>query len=122
MNRALTSLLLLAAAFATTSCSTQESDGRKYYSNSSPVQGKMGVQFKRVRVPQAEGSTDTAAATTVEDDGSLFGSRLRNDPPGLMDRNEKPDEPGAKYWLHAQQSSTPVLSKMGVRVQRKKKE
>ena len=81
------------------SCSLdQESDGRKYHSNISPIQGKMGVTFHRT------------PTTTVVDQS-----------PGLFDRNEVPDEPGAEYWMHGQHSPDPIQGKMGVRVSRRKK-
>lgn len=108
------SLALLAFALVSVSCSTSEQDGREYYGGSTPVLGRMGVQYKRVHVPGA------APAVRV-DDGSLFGSIVSDEPPGLLDRNKKPDEPGAEYWVHAQQSPSPVQSRMGVRVSRRKK-
>jgi len=113
MKLSLLSFVLLSLALASVSCSTQEKDGRQYYGGgSTPVQGRMGVQYKRLRTPGAEPARI--------DDGSLFGSAT-GESPGLLDRNRKPDEPGAEYWVHAQQSATPVQSRMGVRVSRQKK-
>ena len=114
-------VILLAAVILQVSCSTTESDGRKYASSSgSPVQGKMGVSYKRVKVPGFEAAT--AESKTVESDG-LLGvlTGTNNGPPGLLDRNARPDEPGAEYWMHGQQSPSPVQVKMGVRVSRRKK-
>ena len=90
------------------SCSLdQESDGRKYHSNISPIQGKMGVTFHRTPV------------TTVAADGTT--TTVVDESPGLFDRNEVPDEPGAEYWMHGQHSPDPIQGKMGVRVSRRKK-
>jgi hypothetical protein len=119
MKISLTAFTLLVLAFQCVSCSTEERDGRKYYGSSSPLQGKMGVQFKRLR-----SSSPAPAQTERTSDGSLLGSLGRDDssePPGLLDRNETPDEPGAEYWVHGQQSANPVQSRMGVRVSRRKK-
>lgn len=122
MKRSLASLLVVAAALMSVSCSTEEADGRKYYSpGANPVQGRMGVQFKRVAVPGAPAPEEGQPQGRVSD-GSLFGRRATNEPPGLLDRNVQPDEPGAQYWMHGQQSPNPVQSRMGVRVSRKKKE
>ena len=121
MIKHITSALLLVSVILQASCSSTESDGRKYANSSlSPVQGKMGVSYKRVKVP---GYASTAPEKKpVESDGLLGALTGTNDePPGLMDRNEKPDEPGAVYWMHGQQSASPVQGKMGVRVVRKKK-
>lgn len=118
MKLSLASLLLVSATLMSVSCSTEESDGRKYYSpGANPVQGRMGVQFKRVHVPGAPVQEEGRVS-----DGSLFGRRVTNEPPGLLDRNVQPDEPGAEYWIHGQQSPNPVQSRMGVRVSRKKKD
>lgn len=121
MIKPTTIALLLVSVILQASCSTTESDGRKYASsNASPVQGKMGVSYKRVKVPGA--APAAAENKTVESDG-LLGvlTGVNDEPPGLLDRNEKPDEPGAVYWMHGQQSASPVQGKMGVRVSRKKK-
>lgn len=113
MKLSLVSLVLLSLALTSVSCSTQEKDGRQYYGGGSiPVQGRMGVQYKRQRTPGGE--PERVA------DGSLFGSSTGGSP-GLLDRNRKPDEPGAEYWVHGQQSASPVQSRMGVRVSRQKK-
>ncbi len=113
-------------ALVLSSCASGENDGRQYYSNhGSPIAGKMGVTYKRVK---ADASAATASATpaapkTVESDG-LLGVLTADDsdqPPGLLDRHEQPDEPGASYWMHARQSPSPLASKMGVRVTRMKK-
>ena len=90
---------ILATALFETSCSTGELDGRKYAHNSpSPVQGKMGITYKRVKAdnPVAEETT----ARTVESDG-LLGALTgpNNQPPGLFDSHETPDEPRATYWI-----------------------
>ncbi len=110
MNKLALSALVL-AALSSASCNLPEQDGRKYQTNPSPVQGKMGVSFKRVYMPP------TAASEAAADEGNKT-----NEPAGLLDRNEKPDEPGAKYWMHAQQSANPVQGKMGVVVRRVKKD
>lgn len=112
---------------ACVSCSTAEQDGRKYYSPTSPVQGRMGVQFKRVRADVTPDSQPQSAAAAEVKDDSLLGnlgmkSSVENQPPGLLDRNEKPDEPGAQYWMHGQQSANPVQSRMGIQVSRRKKD
>lgn len=91
-----------------------DKDGRKYYNGSTPVQSRMGVQYKRLKTP------GEAPAVRVKD-GSLFGSIQNGEPAGLLDRNAKPDEPGAEYWIHAQQSPSPAQSRMGVQVSRRKK-
>lgn len=118
-------LVVLSFAVILTSCSSGEQDGRKYYSSNAPAQSRMGVQFKRVPSdsppPAAQADGTPAAAPAPTSDGSLFGSRLKNESPGLLDRNEKLDEPGAEYWIHGQQSADPVQGRMGVRVSRKKK-
>jgi hypothetical protein len=105
-------------------CSSGENDGRKYYANNaSPIAGKMGVTYKRVKTDNPPPATAPSQPKTVESDG-LLGVLTRGDsdqPPGLLDRNEKPDEPGAEYWMHARQSPSPIASKMGVRVTRMKK-
>lgn len=123
MTRSLSSLLLL-TVLALASCSSGENDGRKYYANnSSPVAGKMGVSYRRVKADNPPETTASSQPKTVESDG-LLGALTRDnsdEPPGLLDRNEKPDEPGADYWMHGQQSANPVASKMGVRVTRRKK-
>lgn len=110
MNKILFTALALSTLFSV-SCSLnqQENDGRKYYSNASPLQGKMGVTFKRVPTTTPEGTVATAGTKT-------------DTPAGLIDLHEKPDEPGAHYWMHGQQSANPMESKMGVRVRRVKKE
>ncbi len=101
--------VLLFITLCGASCSSsQELDGRKYYAAHSPIQGKMGVQYKRVK-----SSTPPAADTPT--------TGVESEPPGLMDRNDKPDEPGAEYWLHGRQSADPILGKMGVRITRQKK-
>ena len=123
MIKHITTALLLVSVILQASCSSTESDGRKYANSSlSPVQGKMGVSYKRVRVPGSENSSTGSQPKTLESDG-LLGAFTgdNNEPPGLLDRNEKPDEPGAVYWMHGQQSASPVQGKMGVRVVRKKK-
>lgn len=115
------STLVLTTILFTVSCTTGELDGRKYSNSSpSPIQGKMGTSYKRVKA-----DTPVIKETTprnVESDG-LLGSLTgqNNEPSGLLDRNAKPDEPGAEYWLKGQQSASPVQSKMGVRVSRVKK-
>jgi hypothetical protein len=120
MNHFITALLLVSATILS-SCSTSETDGRKYANSSpSPLQSKMGVSYKRVKVPGSE--TAPTQKKTVESDGLLGALTGSEDgPPGLLDRNEKPDEPGAVYYMHGQQSPSPVQGKMGVRVSRKKK-
>lgn len=136
MKASLASLVVMSLLFASVSCSSGERDGRKYYGATSPVQGKMGVQFKRVKADTPPPSAETAAAPAAgeasapaskpKDDGTLLGALgvgggSEAEPPGLLDRNAKPDEPGAQYWMHGQQSVSPVQSKMGVRVSRRKK-
>ncbi len=117
-------ILLFFTALALSSCSSGENDGRKYYTNnSSPIAGKMGVSYRRVKADNPPESSAATQPKTVESDG-LLGALTRDnsdEPPGLLDRNEKPDEPGAEYWMHAQQSANPLASKMGVRVSRRKK-
>lgn len=76
----------------------------------------MGVSFKRVHTDAPPMAASGEAATMNEADTKYF-----SQPPGLLDQNEKPDEPGAEYWMHGQLSPNPVQSKMGVRVQRRKK-
>ena len=117
------SILLLFAALALSSCSSGENDGRKYHTNSSPIAGKMGVSYRRVKADNPPPTSGATQPKTVESDG-LLGALTRDnsdEPPGLLDRNEKPDEPGAEYWMHGQQSPNPIASKMGVRVTRRKK-
>jgi hypothetical protein len=118
-----TILTTLAAALLV-SCSSGENDGRKYAtSNASPVAGKMGVTYRRVQADNAPPATP-AQPRTVESDGllgAIVGGGAENEPPGLLDRNDKPDEPGAEYWLNGQNSPNPVAGKMGVRVTRQKK-
>jgi hypothetical protein len=107
-------LVLAATTLFAVSCTQTETDGRKYSGGVSPMQGKMGVSFKRVHV-------DMPAGRTAATDGATAMTPVRSEPPGLLDRNMKPDEPGAEYWLHGEQSPNPVQSKMGIRVQRRKK-
>jgi hypothetical protein len=106
------------------SCSSGERDGRKYANNNpSPVAGKMGVSYRRVKADNAPERDPNQAPKTVESDGligALTGDHS-DEPPGLLDRNVTPDEPGAKYWMHAQQSPNPMVGKMGVQVTRRKK-
>lgn len=106
---------LAAAALLNASCSHSEKDGRKYHGTSSPIQGKMGVTYKRVR-PTTPPAQEAPAATAP--DAALT---VDNEPAGLLDRHPKLDEPGAEYWMHGQLSPSPVQSKMGVRVERRKK-
>ncbi|MEN3939891.1 hypothetical protein WJU23_01250 [Prosthecobacter sp. SYSU 5D2] len=115
MKFSLASLVLVSLAFVSVSCSTEEKDGRQYYAGGSlPVQGRMGVQHKRLRTGnEIPGRSD---------DGSLFGRSNNPDSPGLLDRNRTPDEPGAIYWMDAEQSANPVQGRMGVQVKRRKKE
>ena len=124
MNKLTTTAILLASAAFLTNCSTAESDGRQYsFSSPSPIQGKMGVSFKRVPIPGAQVSTTESKPKTIESDG-LLGALTRdtsNDSPGLLDFHSKPDEPGASYWMHGSQSPSPLEGKMGVRVSRRKK-
>lgn len=119
-----TALSAALAALLLASCSSGENDGRKYYaSNSSPIAGKMGVTYKRVKADNTPPASAPSQPRTVESDG-LLGVLTRDDsdqPPGLLDRNAKPDEPGAEYWMHARQSPSPIAGKMGVRVTRVKK-
>ncbi|SKA99317.1 hypothetical protein SAMN02745166_02904 [Prosthecobacter debontii] len=113
MKLSLSSLVILTLSFSMVSCSTEERDGRQYHgSGGNPVQGRMGVQYKRMR--------SAAGEPARTDDGSLFGSSNSTEPPGLLDRNETPDEPGVKYRIKAQQSPNPAQSRMGVRVSREK--
>lgn len=121
MKLSLLSLVVLSVAFVS-SCSTEERDGRKYYGASTPLQSRMGVQFVRVKTTNPEPAPATApAAEGRVSDGTLFGSVSSNEPAGLLDRNQTPDEPGAEYRIHAQQSPNPLESRMGVRVSRRKK-
>ncbi|WP_345734812.1 hypothetical protein [Prosthecobacter algae] len=123
MKLSLLSLVVLSLAFVS-SCSTEERDGRKYYGASTPLQSRMGVQFVRVKTTNPEPAPATApAAEGRVSDGTLFGSFVGNsdEPAGLLDRNQTPDEPGAEYRIHAQQSPNPLESRMGVRVSRRKK-
>jgi hypothetical protein len=121
------STLLLLAAATLVSCSTGENDGRKYAANNpSPIAGKMGVSYRRVKVDNPAPVSDTPSQPkTIESDGLLgvLTADNSNEPPGLLDRNTpaSTDEPGASYWMHGQQSPNPVASKMGVRVTRRKK-
>lgn len=130
-------LLFAVVAMLQVSCSgTEERDGRQYHGNASPLQGKMGVTFKRVRssIPPVTTNVDTATAApesaaaapppppAAESDGLLGKFIPKIDgPPGLLDLRSKPDEPGAEYWMHGQQSPNPIQGKMGVRVSRRKK-
>jgi hypothetical protein len=112
---------ILATTLLGASCSTGELDGRKYAHNSpSPVQGKMGITYKRVKADSHVAEEPTSR--TIESDG-LLGALTgpNNEPPGLLDRHETPDEPGATYWLKGQQSASPVQGKMGVRISRVKR-
>lgn len=111
MNKPLAYTALALSTLFSVSCSLnqQETDGRKYYSESSPLQGKMGAHFKRVPTTTPEGTVVTQGTKT-------------DTPAGLMDIHEKPDEPGAHYWMHGQQSANPLEGKMGVRVKRVKKD
>jgi hypothetical protein len=120
MNQLITALLLVSVTLLS-SCSSSETDGRKYSNSSpSPLQSKMGVSYMRVKVPGLEATP--AQKKTVESDGLLGALTGTEDgPPGLLDRNAKPDEPGAVYYMHGQQSPSPVQGKMGVRVSRRKK-
>lgn len=111
---AFTLALAALALLSVSAAHAGDKDGRKYYGGTTPVQGRMGVQYKRLKTP------GEAPAVRVKD-GSLFGSFTNNEPAGLLDRNEKPDEPGAQYWIHAQQSPNPTQSRMGVQVSRRKK-
>jgi hypothetical protein len=117
-------LTLLSAALLLASCSSGEKDGRRYSSvHTSPIGSKMGVSYRHVKADNAPAASGRAAERTVESDG-LLGVLTRDHsdaPPGLLDRNEQPDEPGAHYWMQARQSPNPVASKMGVRVARVKK-
>ncbi len=133
MTKFSSSVLVFTSGLLLVSCGIPESDGRKYHTNASPVQSKMGVSFTRVRVPTppvdpAAAPADVAAAAPApaasSEPAGLFdrkSSSSADEPPGLFDMNGKPDEPGAKYWMHGQQSANPVMSKMGVRVERRKK-
>ena len=117
--------LLLAAVSCQVSCGTGETDGRVYSNSSpSPIQGKMGVSHKRVKANNAPVVTEETAPKTIESDGLIGAFTAPNDePPGLLDRNVKPDpseESGDKYWLYGQHSPSPVQGKMGVRVSRRK--
>ncbi len=121
MKLSLASLGVLSCTLAIVSCSTQETDGRHYHGSNLPVQGRTGVHFTRVAVDNPA----PAQAPSAPDDSLLgsmgFGRNADSQPPGLLDRNEKPDEPGAKYWMHAQQSANPVQNRTGVVVSRRKK-
>lgn len=118
MKLSLSALVVLSFALVAVSCSTGEQDGRKYYGSSTPVQSRMGVQFKRV---PSDSPAPVPATTGRVSDGSLLGASNSNEPAGLLDRNEKPAEPGVEYAIHAEQSPNPVQSRMGVRVSRRKK-
>ncbi|TDU81060.1 hypothetical protein EI77_00362 [Prosthecobacter fusiformis] len=113
MKLTLSSLVLFTLSLMCTSCSTEEKDGRKYYGASTPVQSRMGVQYKRLR------SDTTDAPRTA--DGSLFGRSGDPDSPGLLDRNRKPEEPGVIYTVSGRQSANPVQSRMGVQITHRKK-
>lgn len=124
--KAVSALLSISLAFVCVSCGTAERDGRKYYGANNPVQGKMGVQFRHVKADVSPEDAATAPAPAQPDNTTLLGalgmrSSVEDQPPGLLDRNEQPDEPGANYWMHGQQSANPVMSKMGVQVSRRKK-
>ncbi|MBB5038769.1 hypothetical protein [Prosthecobacter dejongeii] len=119
MKLSLLSLVVLSLAFVSVSCSTEERDGRKYYGASTPLQSRMGVQFVRVKTTTPEPAP--AVAEGRVSDGTLFGSVSSNEPAGLLDRNQTPDEPGTEYRIHAQHSPNPLESRMGVRVSRRKK-
>lgn len=109
MKLPLSALVLLSLSFSMVSCSTEERDGRQYHgSGGNPIQGRMGVQYKRMRTPGGEPAR--------VDDGSLFGRSTSNEPAGLLDRNQAPEEPGVKYRIKAKHSPTPTQSRMGVRV------
>jgi hypothetical protein len=124
MFSTINTLSLLSAALLLASCSSGEKDGRRYSSvHTSPIGSKMGVSYRHVKADNAPTAAGPAAERTVDSDG-LLGVLTRDHsdaPPGLLDRNEQPDEPGAKYWMNARQSPNPVASKMGVRVTRVKK-
>lgn len=140
----LAAALLFVVAMLQVSCSgTEERDGRQYHGTASPLQGKMGVTFKRVRstlppvttnvdaapaMANAEASpspavSTSASAAAAESSEGLLGKFIPkvDGPPGLLDLRGKPDEPGAEYWMHGQQSPNPIQGKMGVRVSRRKK-
>lgn len=107
-------LAVLSLSFSLISCSSEEQDGRQYFAGGSvPVQGRMGVQHKRMRTPEGEPGR--------VDDGTLFG-RANNsgEPAGLLDRNAAPEEEGVKYRIKAKHSPNPAQSRMGVRVSREK--
>lgn len=109
-------------ALSLSSCVSGENDGRKYYANhSSPIAAKMGVTYNRVKADAA--AMPPSVPKTVESEGLLgaLTSKDSDQPPGLLDRNDSPEEPGANYWMHARQSPSPLASKMGVRVTRTKK-
>lgn len=117
--------LLSFVALALASCTSGENDGRQYYSNNmTPIAGKMGVTYRRVKADNPPPASEAASQPRTAESDGLLGVLTRDksdEPPGLLDRNEKPDEPGAQYWMHAQQSPDPIASKMGVRVTRRKK-
>lgn len=119
-------ILLFLVTAALVSCSSGENDGRKYSANNaSPIAGKMGVSYRRVKADNQTASDTPSQPKTVESDG-LLGALTRDnsdEPPGLLDRNTaaNTDEPGASYWMHGQQSPNPLAGKMGVRVTRRKK-
>jgi hypothetical protein len=108
MNKLVYSALALSVLFSV-SCNLneQEKDGRKYYSNASPLQ--RGVNFKRVKTTTPEGTVATQGTAT-------------DTPEGIFKLPDTPDEPGAHYWLNSKQSANPMESKMGVRVRREKRE
>lgn len=117
--------LLSFVALALASCTSGENDGRQYYANNmTPIAGKMGVSYRRVKADNPPPASEAASQPRTAESDGLLGVLTRDksdEPPGLLDRNEKPDEPGAQYWMHAQQSPDPIASKMGVRVTRRKK-
>ncbi|MES2595840.1 MAG: hypothetical protein V4662_10915 [Verrucomicrobiota bacterium] len=123
MTKSIALLPLLALALV--SCSSGENDGRQYYANNmTPIAGKMGVTYRRVKTDNPPPASEAPAQPRTAESDGLLGVLTRDhsdEPAGLLDRNEQPDEPGAKYWMHARQSPDPIASKMGVRVTRMKK-
>ena len=115
MNKLACSLLSVSVLMLA-GCSTAERDGRVYHGSASPLQGKMGVSFKQVKADPSADATPGATAAMSEEDAKYFSL-----PPGLLDRTDRPDEPGSEYWMHGQLSPNPMQSKMGVRVERRKK-
>jgi len=84
----------------------------------------MGVAFKRVQVDAPPVTETTATATgeaNADGTAAVAADSVSAEPPGLFDKNDKPDEPGAEYWMHGELSPNPIQSKMGVRVERRKK-